>query len=143
LGWLVVTAYLLASMTPSLAITVPVDLSMQCEDEVAAGHEHGHANGELAAHSHSHSHSHSHPQAHPHSHPHSHDAAKAADCGHDRDKPGRRHAVCCGSVLCFSAISPQAPSLTQRAAPRSRCESVPDLMGDDGTYSQRYRPPIA
>jgi hypothetical protein len=115
--------YLLASMTPSLAIAVPVDLSMQCADELAAGHEHDHANGELAA--------------------HSHDAAMDANCDNDQDKLGGRHAGCCGSVLCFSAVSPQAPSLVQFAAPRSRCESVPDLMGDDGTCSRHYRPPIA
>ncbi|MDE5445076.1 hypothetical protein GWG65_27245 [Bradyrhizobium sp. CSA207] len=122
MGWLVAAAYLLASMTPSLAIAVPVDLSMHCADELVAGHEHEHAHGALA--------------------PHSHDAAMAADCDDDQDKPGGRHASCCGSVLCFSAVSPQAPSFVQFAAPRSLCASVPDLMGDDGTCSRHYRPPI-
>ena len=126
LGWFVAIAYLLASMTPSLAIAVPfdpVDLPMHRADGLVAGHVHHHADSELAA--------------------HSHDAAMAGGCHDDQDKPDGRHAGCCGSALCFSAISPQAPIFMQFVAPRSRCESVPDLMGYDGTCSWHYRPPIA
>jgi hypothetical protein len=129
-GALVAIAYLFASMTPSLAIAVPfdsIDMPMPHAhegDEHADGHQHSHASAVPAAHSHD-----------------SHDAALTEDPD-DRDSPANQHANCCGSVLCFSAISPQTPSLVQFPAPRSRCESEPDLIGDAGAFRRHYRPPI-
>jgi hypothetical protein len=124
-GWLVAIAYLLASMTPSLAISISLDVAMQCEhqgDHPRDAHEHEDAAGSVA---------------------HSHDVAMAGDCDDDQDRPGDRHAICCGSVLCFSAVWPQAPAIAEHVMPRSRCEAQPDVIGDEGTFRRHYRPPIA
>jgi hypothetical protein len=125
-GWLVAVAYLLASMTPSLAIPVPLDVSSQCEHEAegpVVAHEHDHADVGSAA--------------------HSHDVAMTGDCDDDQDQHRDRHAGCCGSVLCFSAVSPQAPLIADIVAPRSLCETQPDVIGDEGAFRRHYRPPIA
>lgn len=125
-GWLVAIAYLLASMTPSLAISISLDVVMQCDhpsDQPGDAHEHDHAGGSAV---------------------HSHDVAMAGDCDDDdHDRPGERHATCCGSVLCFSAVWPQAPAVAEFVVPRSRCEAPPDVIGDEGTFRRHYRPPIA
>lgn len=65
------------------------------------------------------------------------------DCDNDQDEPGDRHAACCGSVLCFSAVPPQAPGIAKFVSPHSRCEAQPDVIGDEGTFRRHYRPPIA
>ncbi|MBR0839648.1 hypothetical protein JQ607_05520 [Bradyrhizobium liaoningense] len=125
-GWLAAIAYLLASMTPSLAIQISLDASMQCEheaDQPGDVHEHDRASAGSTA--------------------HSHDLAMAGDCDDDQDRPGDRHATCCGSVLCFSAVSPQAPAIAEFVVPRSRCEAQPDVIGDEGAFRRHYRPPIA
>jgi hypothetical protein len=121
-GWLIAISYLFASMTPSLAAVVP-NLPMQCAHEHTAGHEHRQADGELAA--------------------HAHDGTVTHDCDGDPDWPDGRHGHCCGSALCFVAVSPQAPSLVRFVAHGSRCEARPDLMGDEAAFGRRYRPPIA
>ena len=127
-GWLVAIAYLFASMTPSLAAVValdPIDLPMphmHAGNDHAAGQQHSHADDGAA--------------------PHTHDEASLRDFDNDQDLPSDRHANCCGSILCFSAISPQAPSLVLFATLRSRCESEPDPIGDAGAFRRHYRPPI-
>jgi len=121
-GWLVAIAYLLASMTPSLAISISLDAAMQCDhraDRSVDAHEHDDDPGSPV---------------------HSH--AMAGDCDDDQDRPGDRHATCCGSVLCFSAVWPQAPVIAEHAVPRSRCEAQPGVIGDEGTFRRHYRPPI-
>jgi len=127
-GWLVVIAYLLASMTPSLAISMSPDTGIPCE----------HPANQSA-----HTHDHEHDQADAGSAPHSHDVAMAGDCEDDQDQPGNRHATCCGSVLCFSAVSPQMPAIAEFVVPRSRCEAQPDVIGDESAFRRHYRPPIA
>ena len=122
-GWLIAISYLLASMAPSLAAVVPFYLPMQCPHEHIAGHEHHQADGELAA--------------------HSHDGTVTHDCDDDQDWPDGYQGHCCGSALCFAAVSPQAPSLVRFVAHGSRCETRPDLMGDEAAFGRRYRPPIA
>ncbi|APO53088.1 hypothetical protein WN73_17305 [Bradyrhizobium sp. CCBAU 45394] len=113
-------------MTPSLAISISLDVAMQCDhpsDQPGDAHEHDHAGGSAV---------------------HSHDVAMAGDCDDDdHDRPGERHATCCGSVLCFSAVWPQAPAVAEFVVPRSRCEAQPDVIGDEGTFRRHYRPPIA
>ncbi|MEY9457657.1 hypothetical protein [Bradyrhizobium ottawaense] len=74
---------------------------------------------------------------------HSHDVAMAGDCDDDQGRPGDRHATCCGSVLCFSAVSPQAPAIAEFVVPHARCEAQPDVIGDAGAFRRHYRPPIA
>ncbi|PIT04646.1 hypothetical protein TSA1_30765 [Bradyrhizobium nitroreducens] len=116
---------MLASMTPSLAISSVPDASIQCDDRLdqpAHTHEHRESAGAAV---------------------HSHDVAMAGDCEDDKDRPGDRHATCCGSVLCFSAVSPQAPGIAQFVSPHSRCEAQPDVIGNEGAYRRHYRPPIA
>lgn len=123
-GWLVAIAYLFASMTPSLAISIPLDSMMQYEyqaDQPADSHGHDDAVGSAV---------------------HSHDVAMAGDCDDDQDRPCDRHASCCGSVLCFTAVSPHAPGIGEFVVPRSRCEAQPDVIGDEGTFRRHYRPPI-
>ena len=122
-GWLIAISYLFASMTPSLAAVVPLHLPMQHAHEHMAQHEHQPADDEPAA--------------------HAHDGTMTCDCDDDQDWPHGRHGNCCGSALCFAALSPQAPSLVQFAAHASRCEAQPDLTGDEGAFGRRYRPPIA
>ncbi len=123
-GWLVAIAYLLASMTPSLAISVDASIQLEHQaDQHANTHEHDHAGAGSVV--------------------HSHDVAMAGDCDDDDDRPGDRHAPCCGSVLCFSAVPPQAPAIAEFVVPRSRCEAQPDLIGDEGAFRRHYRPPIA
>ena len=122
-GWLIAISYLFASMTPSLASIVPLYLPMPYAHEHMAGHEHHQADGGLAA--------------------HAHDGTVACDCDDDQDRPDGRHVSCCGSALCFSALSPQVPSLVRFVAHGSRCEAQPDLMGDEAAFGRRYRPPIA
>jgi hypothetical protein len=125
LGWLVAIAYLLASMTPSLAVSMVLDASIQCEhpaDQPAHEHHHDEATGSAV---------------------HSHDVAMAGDCDDDQDRPGDRHATCCGSVLCFSAVSPQAPAIADFVVPHARCEAQPDVIGDASAFRRHYRPPIA
>ena len=122
-GWLVAIAYLLASMTPSLAISTALDASIQCEHPAdQPAHEHAHDEGATV---------------------HSHDVAMAGDCDDDQGRPGDRHATCCGSVLCFSAVSPQAPAIAEFVVPHARCEAQPDVIGDAGAFRRHYRPPIA
>ncbi|MDF0516348.1 hypothetical protein P0R31_03710 [Bradyrhizobium yuanmingense] len=108
-------AYLLASMTPSLAISIVPLNSIPCEQPA---HAHEQIDAGSAVHSH-------------------------GDCETDRDQPGDRHAACCGSVLCFSAVSPQAPGIAEFVPPHSRCEAQPDAIGDEGAFRRHYRPPIA
>lgn len=127
-GWLVAIAYLFASMTPSLAISMSPDTGIPCEHPA-----------NLPAHAHDHEHD----QANAGSAPHSRDVAMAGDREDDQDRTGDRHAACCGSVLCFSAVSPQAPAIAEFAVPRSRCEAQPDVIGDEGAFRRHYRPPIA
>lgn len=122
-GWLIAISYLFASLTPSLAAVIPLYLPMQCAHEHMAGHEHHQADDELAA--------------------HTDNGTVACDCDEDQDRPHDRHVNCCGSALCFTAVSPQAPSLVRFAAHGSRCEAQPELMGDEGAFGRRYRPPIA
>jgi len=112
-------AYLLASMTPSLAISVAPLTPIPCEQPA---HAHDQNAGSAV---------------------HSHDVAIDRDCDNDRDEPGDRHAACCGSVLCFSAVSPQAPGIAVLVSPHSRCEAQPDAIGDEGAFRRHYRPPIA
>lgn len=128
-GWLVAIAYLLGCLSPSLAIPLPVDLaelSVRCAHEAhefTERHQYSHADAASAVHS---------------------DDVAISENGHaDQDRHADRHATCCGSALCFSAVSPQAPSLLQFAAPRSICGSEPDWMGDEGAFGRLYRPPIA
>jgi len=131
-GWLVAIAYLLASMTPSLAMVAPLglaDLSMQCDHD----HEFAPAVG----------HQHVHDHAGAGSATHLHDVAIAGDCDDDQHQPSGRHANCCGSVLCFSAVYPQALSIAQSVALRSRCEARPDVIRDEAAFRRHYRPPIA
>lgn len=133
-GWLVAVAYLLASMTPSLAIPLSLDELIRCEHEAdrhAIVHEHDHEHDD----------EHSHDDAG--AAVHSHDVAMAGDCDDDQDQPGHRHAACCGSVLCLSAVYPQPPSLAPFVAPRPRCEAQADVVGDEGEFRRHYRPPIA
>ncbi|MBW7966448.1 hypothetical protein [Bradyrhizobium sp. BR 10261] len=123
-GWLVAIAYLFASMTPSLAISIPLDSVMQDEyqvDQPADSYAHDDAVGSSV---------------------HSHDVAMAGDCDDDQDRPCDRHTTCCGSVLCFTAVSPHAPEIGEFVVPRSRCEAQPDVIGDEGTFRRHYRPPI-
>lgn len=120
-GWLVAIAYLFASMTPSLAISISPVTAIPCERQHV--HDHDHVDAGSA--------------------PHSHDAGMTGDCEDDQDEPGDRHAVCCGSVLCFSAVSPQAPGIAEFVSPHSRCEAQPDAIGNEGAYRRHYRPPIA
>ncbi|WP_375859986.1 hypothetical protein [Bradyrhizobium tunisiense] len=120
-GWLVATAYLLASMTPSLAISISPATANPCEHQSTHGHDHADAG----------------------SAPHSHDGAMAGDCDGDHDQSGDRHAACCGSVLCFTAVSPQAPAIAGFVAPHARCEARPDVICDEGAFRRHYRPPIA
>ena len=124
-GWLVAIAYLFASMSPSLAISISLDAAMLC-DQLGDDHEHVDAAGTSA---------------------HSHDVALAGDCDDDQDRlgdrPGDRHAICCGSVLCFSAVWPQVPAIAELVMLRARCEAQPDAIGDEGTFRRHYRPPIA
>jgi hypothetical protein len=127
LGWLVAIAYLLGSMNPSLAATISVNFA---DLSVPAAHETHVWTGE-----------------HQHSHTgvivsHSHDLAMADDDNADQDPHSDRHANCCGSALCFSAVSPKTLAFLQFGAPRSRCESMPDLMADEGAFGRLYRPPI-
>jgi len=129
-GWLVAVAYLFASMTPSLAIPLSLDEPIRVEHEAdrhaiahGHGHEHSHGDAGVAV--------------------HSHDVAMAGDCDDDQDSPCHRHAACCGSVLCFSAVYPQAPALVPFVAPRSRCEAQADVVGYEGEFRRHYRPPIA
>lgn len=129
LGWLVAIAYLLGSMTPSLAAPISVslaDLSSLAAHglhELTGGHQHSHAGIEFVAHTH---------------------VMAISDIDHDdQGQHGDHHANCCGSALCFSAVSPQAPSLLQFAVPRSRCESEPGLTRDETAFRRHYRPPIA
>ncbi|UWU89585.1 hypothetical protein [Bradyrhizobium sp. CB1015] len=119
-GWLVAIAYLFASMTPSLAISIAPLTSIPCEQPA---HAHDQIDAGPAV--------------------HSHDVAKDGDCDNDRDEPGDRHAACCGSVLCFSAVSPQAPGIAEFVSPHSRCEAQPDVIGEEGAFRRHYRPPIA
>ncbi|MCA1384698.1 MULTISPECIES: hypothetical protein [Bradyrhizobium] len=112
-------AYLLASMTPSLAISVVPLTPIPCQQPA-------HAHDQIAA----------------GSAVHSHGVAKHGHCD-DQDEPGDRHAACCGSVLCFSAVSPQAPGIAEFVPPHSRCEAQPDAIGDEGAFRRHYRPPIA
>jgi hypothetical protein len=124
-GWLVAIAYLLASMTPSLAIPTALDAPIPCEhraDQPGHTHEHDESAGSAL---------------------HSHDVAMAGDCDDDQDRPVNRHAACCGSVLCFSAVSPQAPAIAEFAMPHARCEAQPDVIGDSVAFRRHYRPPIA
>ena len=113
-------------MTPSLAIPLSFDESIRCEHEAdrhAIAHEHDHGEAGSTV--------------------HSHDVAMAGDdCDDDQDPPSDRHAGCCGSVLCFSAVSPQAPALAPFVAPQSRCESKADVASDEGACRRHYRPPI-
>jgi hypothetical protein len=74
---------------------------------------------------------------------HSQEVAMAGDCDDDQDSSSARHAACCGSVLCFSAVSPEAPSLAPFLAPRARCEAAADVISDEGACRRHYRPPIA
>ncbi|MBB4367365.1 hypothetical protein GGD63_000134 [Bradyrhizobium sp. cir1] len=117
-GWLVAIAYLLASMTPSLAVSIVPVTAIPCEHQPAHEADAGPA-------------------------VHSHDVAMTGDCDDDRDEPRDRHATCCGSVLCFSAVSPQAPAIAEFVVPHSRCEAQPDVIGDEGAFRRHYRPPIA
>ncbi|MBR1127902.1 hypothetical protein [Bradyrhizobium iriomotense] len=120
-GWLVAIAYLLASMTPSLAVPIVSVTAIPCE----------------------HQHAHEHDQADAGSVAHSHDVAMTGACDDDQDEPRDRHASCCGSVLCFSAVSPQAPAIAEFVLPHSRCEAQPDVIDDEGAFRRHYRPPIA
>ena len=128
LGWLVAIAYLLGSMSPSLAAPVSVnfaDLSILAahKTHVSTGEQqHSHTGVELVS--------------------HSHDLAMADDGNADQDRHSDRHANCCGSALCFSAVSPKTLSFLQFGAPRSRCESMQDVMADEGAFGRLYRPPI-
>ncbi len=112
-------AYSLASMTPSLAISIVPLNSIPCEQPA-----------------------HAHEQIDAGSAVHSHEVAKHGDCENDQDEPADRHAACCGSVLCFSAVSPQAPGIAEFVSPHSRCEVKPDVIGDEGAFRRHYRPPI-
>ncbi|MBR0959758.1 hypothetical protein [Bradyrhizobium japonicum] len=112
--------YLLASMTPSLAISISPLTSIPCEQPT---HAHDRINAGSAV--------------------HLHEVAMDGDCDNDQDEPGDRHAACCGSVLCFSAVPPQAPGIAKFVSPHSRCEAQPDVIGDEGTFRRHYRPPIA
>jgi len=129
IGWLAAIAYLFASLTPSLAL-VPVnlvDLPVQCAHEIRDGaarhhHHHDHAGAKAAT--------------------HSHDAARE-DCHDDQNRSADDHAGCCGSALCLSAVSPQAPSLPCLAVPRSRYVSQPGETQHEEACRRLYRPPIA
>jgi hypothetical protein len=122
-GWLVAIAYLLGSITPSLAAAFPaspMELSIQCSHEVhefAGSRQHGLASAVLV------------------------DVATSESNHADQDRHSNRHAGCCDSAPCFSAVSPQAPSLLHFSAPRCRCELEPALISDEGAFSRLYRPP--
>ncbi|WP_126257435.1 hypothetical protein [Bradyrhizobium sp. LVM 105] len=118
-GWLVAIAYLLASMTPSLAIPISPVTAIPCEQPA-----------------------HAHDQIDAGSAVHSHDVAMEGECDDDHGH-GDRHAACCGSVLCFSAVSPQAPGFAEFGSQHSRCEAQPDVIADEGAFRRHYRPPIA
>lgn len=132
IGWLAAIAYLFASLTPSLA-QVPVNNLVelpvvQCAHEMHEGtaghhhhHDHHHAGAEAAG--------------------YSHDATRE-DCHDDQDRSVDGHAGCCGSALCLSAVSPQAPSLPYLAIPRSRCVSQPGETQHEEAVRRLYRPPI-
>lgn len=129
LGWLVAIAYLLGSMSPSLAAPISVNLAdlsgLAAHDTYkwTVEHPHRHAGIEPAA--------------------HAHDAATSDDDHAGKDRNGDWHANCCGSALCLSAVSPETLSFLNFGAPQSRCESAPDSMADEGAFGRLYRPPIA
>lgn len=124
-GWLFAVAYLLGSMSPTLALPFAVG-----QRDVAAQHANqSRALGEC----------HEHHRASAKPAQHLDDVAVGADV--DKRSVGHAHSSCCGS-LCFSAISPQPASVLQLAMPRFRCDSEPDLKIDEGTLARRYRPPI-
>jgi hypothetical protein len=144
-AWLTAIAYLLASMTPSLAVPAPLGF---VEVSMHIGHEHGEeASGHRHDHAHEFKHVHADGREHVHATPevkgHSHGPAATATSGDDRDRSGAQHANCCGSVLCFSAVSPQAPPMVLFAAPRSRCETWPEVVRSTSVFRRHYRPPIA
>ncbi len=124
-AWLFAIAYLLGSMSPSLALPFAAGLrgvvAQHTEQSKAlvGCHEHHHAGAEPAQ--------------------HLLDVAVGADI--DERSGGPRHSSCCGS-LCFSAAPPQPTSILQLPMPRFRCESEPALKFDEGTRARRYRPPI-
>lgn len=144
-GWLVAITYLLGSLTPSIAAPLPAGLAevvAQRAHETLPAHEHA------QKHQHSHDYQHSH-DGHKHIHGdakvavHSHDGTSPAAGHADQDRPDQ-HGNCCGSVLCLSAISPQAPPSLLRFAPlQSRCESEPDSVLAGEALGPLYRPPIA
>lgn len=124
-GWLFAVAYLLGSISPSLAM--PFGLGQR--DVVARHTERSNARGGC----------HEHRRAGVQPTP-LHDVATGVDI--DKRSDGHAHSSCCGS-LCFSAVSPQPASVLQPATPRFRCDSGPTLKIDEGTLARRYRPPIA
>lgn len=116
LGWRVAVVYLLGSLSPSLAAPISVnfaDLSVLATHETDVWtdeHQHTLTSSELVS--------------------HSHNLTSASDEGADQDRHDDRHARCCGSALCFSAVSPETPTLLQFGTLRSRCEATPDLTVD-------------
>ena len=141
-GWLVAITYLLGSLSPSLAVPLPANLAeLGAQRAHEAYHEH--------AQKHQHSHDHRHSQS---EHQHVRGDAKVAvdshhECtpvlGHGDHSPYDQRGNCCGSILCFSAVSPQAPSLLRFAPLQSRCESEPDSVRVVEALGPLYRPPIA
>lgn len=121
-GWLFAVAYLVGSISPSLAMPFAVGqrdgVAHHTEQSNARRgcHEH-HRAGVAPAH------------------------LRDVAAGVDKSSVGRAHSSCCSS-LCFSAVSPQPASIHQLATPRFRCDSEPDLKIDEGTLARRYRPPI-
>lgn len=141
LGWLAAITYLLASLTPTLAVRLPADL---IEPLNQVNH--------LAPDAHEHAHGHNLTRAHEqggHQHgpagalmAYAEPAADSPD-GHDGCDQQNQHGNCCGSVLCMSAVAPQLPLLAQFEPMRSRGEYEPASMCAGERFGPLYRPPIA